>query len=452
MYNYSTLDKAATAGDVVATSDALINQMTGMGGKADKDSYNRFVNEPPMDNDEICALYINDWLAKKVVDAIPHDMIRQWRTIDGLTKEELTLFKKAETAFKIKTKVEEAQKWERLKGGGAIIIGIKGSRGANTRLDIDSIEQGSLNYLHVVDKDLLLIPELEDNPSHPNFNQPKYYKINETKIHPSRVIPFSGEVVPQEVRNVYGYWGCSILQKMRAALARVNVAYGAGSAMLHEASIDIISVQGLFNLMGDCSGEAALMRRLTMSNLMKSNHNALIKDIDEEFTKITQNFAGIPDMIREMVIAISGASETPITRLLGISPSGLNATGQSDLVNYYDTVASRQELALGPKLGVLDKILQLHVFGREIDSFESTFNPLWQPNSTEQSEILEKNMEAHEKASTILPHKVILKSIQQEGHYDISDEEIDAQVEKGFNILPTTKPDTDDNATKKNSE
>ncbi len=351
-------------------------------------------------------------------------MIRAWRYVDGLSDSELLLFEEAHAEFKVKEKIEEGKKWGRLYGGAGAVIGVKNSGSHRSELVVETIGKGDLEYIHVIDKNKLRIEELEDNPLKANYGEPKMYLIEDTPVHPSRVIAFNGIKVPKSQRHAFRNWGASIYQKMRAAIGRVNVAYGAGSAMLHEASLDIISIQGLFTMIGDCEGENKIMQRMTLSQLTKSNYNMLMKDTEEEFTKITQNFAGIPDMIREMVIAVSGASEIPVTRLLGISPSGLNATGQADLTNYYDSVRAKQILELGPKLKKFDAIIQQHVFGRQLPDFKSTFNDLWAPNKLEASDILQKTIDAHEKAMSFIPLEVILKQIQADSVYQITDEQI----------------------------
>ena len=409
----------------VATSDRLTNSITGQGTLADKNVYNKFMDEPALSETELNALYLHNWLAAKVVDAIPHDMIRAWRTVDGLSPQDQKVFAKAQKRFKIKHLCEEALKNSRLYGGAGILIGIKGHGADSTPLDITKVKKGQLKYLHQVDSTELTVDSIQDNPLKEGFREPLLYNVGSSKIHSSRVIPFIGVKLPFRLQQRFNYWGASILQKMKEAIEHVAVAYGAGSSMLHEASLDIISIEGLFNYIGDKCGEEKILKRMALADLTKSIHNMLIKDKDEDFDKITQNFAGIPDMMREMVIAVSGASETPITRLLGISPSGLNATGEHDLVNYYDTVASRQDVSLAPKLEVLDTLLQLNEFGSEVETFTTTFNPLWQPTRGQESDIQQKVMKGHLDASRFLPESVIIAKMAQQGYYDIAPDKIE---------------------------
>lgn len=418
---HGTLDniKSPVSKGLTQGKDRLVNSASGQGTSADKNTYNAFLDEPQISTAELNAMYLHDWLSSKVIDAIPHDMIRAWRTVSGLDPAQHKAFIAAEKRFEIKHVIEESLKNSRLYGGAGIVLGVSGHGAPNTPLDITKIKKGQLKYMHQIDSSELTIPDIQDDPLQPNYRKPLFYEIDTTKIHYTRVIPFIGVKLPWRLQERYNYWGASVLQKMKQAIGHVAVAYGAGSSMLHEASLDIISIEGLFQYMGDCDGEKKILKRMELAALTKSLHNMLIKDKDEDFTKITQNFAGIPDMLREMMIAVSGASETPITRLLGVSPSGLNATGEHDLINYYDTVQSRQEVSLAPKLELIDTVLMLNEFGSDVETFSSDFNPLWQPTRGQESEIQNKTMEGHGKAALFLPEEVIIAKMQEQGYYDI---------------------------------
>jgi uncharacterized protein len=74
----------------------------------------------------------------------------------------------------------------------------------------------------------------------------------------------------------------------------------------------------------------------------------------------------------------SGGADIPATRLLGQSPDGMNATGDSDLRNYYDMVSSRQETDLRPSLAPLDDFLLRSVLGSTPSDIHYNWHSLWQ--------------------------------------------------------------------------
>src|SRR6185312_12636580 len=86
---------------------------------------------------------------------------------------------------------------------------------------------------------------------------------------------------------------------------------------------------------------------------------------------------------------LSAASDIPATRFLGQSPGGLNATGDSDLENYYGRLEGEQEQTLKPQLMQL-----LEVQGRsDIDrgfraaDCDINFPPLWSLSGLEAAQV-----------------------------------------------------------------
>ena len=54
------------------------------------------------------------------------------------------------------------------------------------------------------------------------------------------------------------------------------------------------------------------------------------------------SFDGIKDMHEAFMTEVAGAAEIPVTKLFGRSPDGMNATGEADMRNYYERIASLQ--------------------------------------------------------------------------------------------------------------
>ena len=69
---------------------------------------------------------------------------------------------------------------------------------------------------------------------------------------------------------------------------------------------------------------------------------AIDKD-DEDVLKLETPLSGVTDIVRQSLEILAALNRTPAVKLLGISPSGFNATGESDIRNYYDYITSQQE-------------------------------------------------------------------------------------------------------------
>ena len=84
---------------------------------------------------------------------------------------------------------------------------------------------------------------------------------------------------------------------------------------------------------------------------------------------------------------ICSASSYPMTRLFGISPGGLNSTGDGDTYRYYDKVESEQKRKLLP---ILDRLTYIYSEWKNIERPKIVFNPIEQMTEKEQAEIDEK--------------------------------------------------------------
>ena len=100
------------------------------------------------------------------------------------------------------------------------------------------------------------------------------------------------------------------------------------------------------------------------------------------------SFAGLSDVYELFMMDMAGAAEIPATRLFGRSPEGLNATGESDLKNYYEHISQLQEAILRPALDRLLPVLFVSVLGILPDDLDFVFEPLATQNPLERAQII----------------------------------------------------------------
>jgi phage-related protein (TIGR01555 family) len=98
----------------------------------------------------------------------------------------------------------------------------------------------------------------------------------------------------------------------------------------------------------------------------------------------------MPDLLDRYMLRVSAAAEMPATVLWGRSPAGLNATGESDVRNWYDKVGSERTKILTPRIEQLTRVLMAAddspTKGQVLDEFEVEYPPLWQPSAKEAAE------------------------------------------------------------------
>ncbi len=84
--------------------------------------------------------------------------------------------------------------------------------------------------------------------------------------------------------------------------------------------------------------------KMSLLQRYRDNDSVFACDATEDVQNITATIAGVTDIIRQSLEFIASINRTPAVKLLGISPNGFNATGQSDIRNYYDHIKAKQEL------------------------------------------------------------------------------------------------------------
>ncbi|PZR88367.1 MAG: hypothetical protein DI537_23810 [Stutzerimonas stutzeri] len=376
--------------------DRLVNLVTGLGTSKDKGvgAGHAVVIRT---KHELEAAYRDNWIAKKAIDIVPFDMLRegrQWQGDDG----QVEAIEKAEQDLGFFAKVKAALIRGRLYGGGVILIG-DGSLAPDQEMVIDRIGKGGIRFLHVLSMHEITAGEIDRDPMSPFFGEPTYYEVRSgrgqgRRIHPSRVIRFLGAALPDDATvQSEAVWSDSILQAILDSVDQASSAASYIAAMLPEAKQDIISVPGLSQHLLTEAGTKALTDRFTYAAMMKGMHGMLLLEGDgrspegEVYQQKQLKFEGLPDVAKLFLQIASGAADIPVTRMLGQAPSGLNATGESDLRNYYDHVAAKQKVELSPALRRLDRILIRHALGTEPPGLWYEWRPLYQPSEKEKAEV-----------------------------------------------------------------
>ena len=201
------------------------------------------------------------------------------------------------------------------------------------------------------------------------YGEPESYTLNDdtgrfgnVSIHPSRVVRFIGLDPPDKMLN--SGWGDPLLQVINDAVSAAGTVQQSIAALISEAKFDVIKIPGLTEIFSTSDGTERSIKRFTEANVAKSIINAVVLDGEEEWQRIGVDFNGMPEILQMYMQIASGAADIPVTRFLGMSPAGMNATGQSDLQNYYDRIKADQELRYTPALERLDIVIQCSSLGK----------------------------------------------------------------------------------------
>ena len=192
------------------------------------------------------------------------------------------------------------------------------------------------------------------------------------------------------------YWGESEIEALyEEVVAHDNVSANM-VALTFQANVNTMEVKGLEQLFGIGSGQA--QRRfwnvMQAQSVLRSNFGTQLVEQGTKLTNTQYTFTGLQEVYESMCLNLCGASHYPMTKLFGRSPAGMNATGESDLKNYYDYVDSQREAKLRPALQKLLPVLAMSAWGFVPDDLDFSFPPLWTPTAMETAEITLKKAQA----------------------------------------------------------
>ena len=360
--------------------------------------------------------YRATWLAKKIINIPAFDSVRMWRNWQA-PAEQITQIENEEKRLDVRRKVFQALVKARLFGGAAIFLGT-GDSDLMEPLDVDRINKGGLQYLTVLTRRQITDGDIDLDPASEWFSKPAYFQIPvkdrlPVNIHPSRLVIFPGEDVgDHELVSVRGSWGDSVLTSIMQSIKNADATCQNLASMVFEAKVDVFKIPNLMTSLADPEYETALLNRLALANKAKGTTSALIMDSEEEYEQKTISFAQLPEVLQSFLQVVSGAADIPVTRLLGQSPAGMNATGESDLRNYYDRIKSTQEVHLSPSMFRLDEALIRSALGNRPAEIFYVWASLWQTSQKELAEIGERltNMIDKLNATNLFPREGLANS------------------------------------------
>ena len=112
----------------------------------------------------------------------------------------------------------------------------------------------------------------------------------------------------------------------------------------------------------------------------------MITDKDtEEFFQLNTPLTTLDALQSQAHEQLATPAKIPLVKLLGLTPSGLNANSDGEIRVYYDHVAALQTAHILPQMQVILRLIQLNLFGIVDDNVFFQFNPLYQLTAQEQA-------------------------------------------------------------------
>ncbi len=385
--------------------DGYVNALNKYGTSRDTSEHYEFVKEPPMPDTRLEEIYEGNGLFARIIDAPAEEATKHGFTLDGVKDEKIISY--AMDSLDDLEWEEVAQtclKWQRLFGGAIAVMLIDDGRGIDEPLDwkhIKGIEDVRIYDRSVVQPDYQSMfaysPQDPIGKKGGKLGTPEYYhvysKYGVFNVHESRCLVFKNGVLPEKCSNsVYELWGMPEYIRIKRELRSAEVAHQNGPKMLDKSVQAVYSMKGLSEVLAREGGDDIVVKRLQAIDLARGLCDSIAIDADgESYDFKTFSYTGVSDIINITCNMLSAITNIPQTILFGRSPSGMDATGNSDLENWYNFIERIQKKSLKNNLRkLLSVIFHAGKHTGKIDKIPDIkikFDPLWSMSETEQVQL-----------------------------------------------------------------
>lgn len=273
-------------------------------------------------------------------------------------------------------------------GGSLIFLDINADDlSSELSLTPEYLKLNKLKGLRVVPPYLCGASEVETaNPLSYNFMKPTLWNIsgNSGLINSSRFLNLIIFEAPMLIKPLYNYFGISLCQFMKNYVASADIARQSLSDIFLRFRTDIIQS----NLIKTNMSEA--VQRAKAINEARNNLSLLLLTEDENFIQSITSLSGLDKIVAQLQENVAVSARMPAVKLLGLTPSGFNATGEFDLNSYYDEIMSLQNTTIKP---IIEKVLKILCLEYGVNTNpEYEFEILTKTTKLEEAQI--KNLES----------------------------------------------------------
>ena len=381
-------------------TDGWANAVTGAGTSRDKTQALAWCPDGPMEPSLCSQLFHFDPIFQRIGRARVDAAFREGFTVTvrgdsaaAASVEGATRIKDLAEMINAHALLHSAELWARVYGGAGLVLGLDDGGLPNQPLVHERIR--GILWAKVLDRRFLVVVKYYDLTSAGSrldlIGKPEMYMLTGLNlppmyIHATRVIPFVGVECDEMLSRSIGGWGLSNLQLPFDAIRSYIGTIAATQTLVSDASQAVFKIKNLWESLSG-PNKKKLEQRMKLVDLTRSTMRAVVLDSDgEDFKREATTFTGLPDLLDRFMYHVCAATDAPATVIFGRAPAGLNASGDSELTLWYDSIKSEtQSVKLTPRALRLYRILARAV---SVDpaSVVLKWAPLRQPSDKEKAE------------------------------------------------------------------
>ncbi len=221
------------------------------------------------------------------------------------------------------------------------------------------------------------------NPLIENYMEPDLWWVlgASSTVHKTRLIPVVFYSVPDLIKPLYNYLGLPLSFYMKNYVSNADTVRQSISDLVLRFRTKIIKTTA--QKIADPQTQA----RVKYMNATSNNLATLLLAKDEEWIETVTSLTGMDNLLSQMYELMTASTRgIPVTKLLGLSPRGFNATGEYDENNFYDVIDGYAKSTVVPLMEQLAEYILCFKAGI-LSEPKYEFNPRKQIRPKEQAEI-----------------------------------------------------------------
>lgn len=329
---------------------------------------------------------------RHIVETIAEQMTRKWIKLNSVgdtdKSEKIEKLDQAMKRYELRTVFYDAAMLDGFMGMGLVYPDLAGVsdnpdelskpllRDEKGLLTSAKIGQGKLRGFVVIDP-TWVSPQAYNStePLKPDFMVPSSWYVMGKRVDATRLMIVRSREMPDILKAAYNFGGQSLSQMAKPYVDNWLRTRQSVSDLLHAFTVFVLKT----NMMAYLADASQLALRLSAFILGRDNKGLMMVDKEtEELDNVSAPLSGLDALQAQAQEQMASVSQIPVVWLMGVTPTGLNASAADEIRVFYDRVKAKQEKVFRPHLETALQIIQLSEFGEVDPEIGFEFLPLWE--------------------------------------------------------------------------
>ncbi|AZD84998.1 Phage-related protein [Pseudomonas chlororaphis subsp. aureofaciens] len=297
-----------------------------------------------------CAIIAQHWLVDKACSMTGKDAIRHGYEINCENKDAIKAIKAADKRRNINATMREFIRMGRVFGVRVAIFKVDSTDPEfyEKPFNLDGVTPRSYRGIAQVDP-YWVMPELDaaavQDPASLKFYEPTFYQIGKQRYHRSHLAIYIPHPVADMLKPGYQYGGVSVPQRIYERVYASERTANEAPQLAMTKRLTTFKVP-----------EAALSNPEALAEVLqkvienRDNYGVWTMGPDDTVSQSDTSLADLDAVIMSQYQLVASIANVPVTKLMGTTPKGFNATGESEAEDYREELESIQTSDLTPLL------------------------------------------------------------------------------------------------------